>query len=74
MSDATAAFFREKDINDLVFMLTATLQLGPIPVTDVQDSDPDLSDRTNSSNDSDRTIVENGYNHSSSPERSTICL
>ncbi|CAF4479113.1 unnamed protein product [Rotaria socialis] len=60
----------EKDINDLIFMLTATLKLLPTPSENVQDSGPDPNEFTNSSNDSDKTIVdENGYSHSSSDEQ-----
>ncbi|UJR30536.1 hypothetical protein I4U23_018066 [Adineta vaga] len=59
----------EKDMNDLLFMLTATLKLAPVTVTDVQDSDMDSSQLTNSSNDSDKTLVDNGYDDSPSQEQ-----
>ncbi|CAF3785045.1 unnamed protein product [Adineta steineri] len=59
----------EKDMNDLLFMLTATLRLAPPTVTNVQDSDLDPNELTNSSNDSDKTVVDNGYNHSPTEEQ-----
>ena len=59
-------------MNDLLFMLTATLKLAPIIPSNTQDSDLDPNELTNSSNDSDRTVVDNGYNHLSSSEESTI--
>jgi hypothetical protein len=63
---------REKDMNDLLFMLTATLKLAPVTVTNVQDSDLDPNELTNSSNDSDKTVVYNGDVHSPSEEQSNI--
>ncbi|CAF4633281.1 unnamed protein product [Rotaria sp. Silwood1] len=54
----------EKDMNDLLFMLTATLKLPPVPSSNVQDSDLDPNELTNSSNDSDKTIVYDGYSPS----------
>ncbi|CAF2733074.1 unnamed protein product [Rotaria sp. Silwood2] len=56
----------EKDMNDLLFMLTATLKLAPVTSADIQNSDLDPNELTNSSNDSDKTIVYDGYSHSSS--------
>jgi len=65
-------FSREKDMNDLLFMLTATLKLAPITSANIQDSDIDPNELTNSSNDSDKTVVYNGYSNSSSQEQSNI--
>jgi hypothetical protein len=59
-------------MNDFLFMLTATLKLAPVPTANIQDSDLDPNELTNSSNDSDRTVVFNGYSNSSSPEHSNI--
>jgi len=59
-------------MNDLLFMLTATLKLAPVTVTNVQDSDLDPNELTNSSNDSDKTVIYNGYSRSSSQEQSNI--
>ncbi|CAF1091671.1 unnamed protein product [Adineta ricciae] len=57
----------EKDMNDFLFMLTATLKLAPDTTTSAQSSDMDSSELTSSSNDSDRTLVDSGdgYSHSS---------
>jgi hypothetical protein len=63
-------YFREKDMNDLLFMLTATLKLAPVISVNVHDSDYDPNELTNSSNDSDKTVVENGYSHPSYQEES----
>ena len=59
-------------MNDFLFMLTATLKLAPGPSPSIQDSDVDPNELTNSSNDSDRTVVFNGNSHSSSPEHGNI--
>ncbi|CAF0871108.1 unnamed protein product [Rotaria sordida] len=59
----------EKDMNDLLFMLTATLKLAPVLSTNIQDSDLDLNELTNSSNDSDKTVIDDGYSHSGSAEQ-----
>ena len=53
---------REKDMNDFLFMLTATLKLAPGSSIPTQSSEPDLNELTQSSNDSDRTLV--GSEHS----------
>lgn len=55
-------------MNDLLFMLTATLKLAPIITPNIQESDFDPNELTNSSNDSDKTVVYNGHSNSSSPE------
>ena len=65
-------FSREKDMNDFLFELTATLKLGPVSTNSVPESDFDPNELTNSSNDSDRTIVSNGDSHSPSDEQSRI--
>lgn len=62
--------FREKDMNDFLFMLTATLKLPSIPSINFQDAEIDPNELTNSSNDSDKTIVNNGYSYSSPEEES----
>jgi hypothetical protein len=59
-------------MNDLLFMLTATLNLAPVIPSNLQDSDLDPNELTNSSNDSDKTVVFNGYSNSSSEEQSNI--
>ena len=53
-------------MNDFLFMLTATLQLAPIGLANVPDPESDSNELTNSSNDSDRTIVasDHSYSHS----------
>lgn len=61
-------------MKDFLFELTATLKLGPMPSNSVQESDVDLNEFTNSSNDSDRTIVFNGEPHTPSEEQSKIPL
>ncbi len=55
-------------MNDLLFMLTATLKLAPVTSANAQDSELDPDELTNSSNDSDRTIVDNGHSHPPSPD------
>ncbi len=57
-------------MNDFLFMLTATLKLAPNTSHNIQDSDIDPNELTNHSNDSDKTVVFNGYSHSSSQEQS----
>jgi len=59
-------------MNDLLFMLTATLRLAPITSANIQDSDIDPNELTNSSNDSDKTVVYNGHSNASSQEESII--
>jgi hypothetical protein len=59
-------------MNDLLLMLTATLKLAPVPLVNLQDPNLDPNELTNSSNDSDKTVVFNGYSHSSSPEHRNI--
>lgn len=49
-------------------MLTATLKLAPASSKNVQEYDPDPNELTNYSNDSDKTIVNNGNFNSSTPE------
>ncbi|CAF0892640.1 unnamed protein product [Adineta ricciae] len=61
----------EKDMNDFLFMLTATLKLAPDTTTSAQSSDMDSSASTNSSNDSDRTLVDSGDAYSRSPQQSS---
>lgn len=52
--------FREKDMNDFLFMLTATLKLAPGSSSSTnRKSEMDLTESTDSSNDSDRTVVYN---------------
>jgi hypothetical protein len=65
-------FSREKDMNDLLFMLTATLKSAPITSPNFQDSDVDPNELTNSSNDSDRTVIYNGYSHTPPGDQSNI--
>ncbi len=59
-------------MNDLLFMLTATLKLAPVTTANVQESDLDPNELTNSSNDSDKTVIYNGDSRSSSQEQSNI--
>ena len=61
-------------MKDFLFELTATLKLAPMSSNSAQQSDVDLNEFTNSSNDSDRTIVSNGDPHSPSEEQSKIPL
>lgn len=56
-------------MKDFLFELTATLKLAPISSNSIQESDFDPNELTNSSNDSDRTIVFNGESHSPSDEQ-----
>ena len=69
----------EKDMNDLLFMLTATLKLLPVAVpsasfssANAQESELDMNELTQSSNDSDKTIVDPGHSTPPYPEPSNI--
>ena len=61
-------------MNDFLFMLTATLKLVPDTTTSAQSSDMDSSELTNSSNDSDRTLVNSSDAYSCSSQQSITCL
>lgn len=51
---------REKEMNDFLLMLTATLKVGAIPLNSVDQSEIDRNEFTNGSSSSERTLVENG--------------
>ena len=60
---------REKDMNDFLFMLTATLKLAPASSSiPTQSSDQDPNDLTQSSNDSDRTLVDSEHSPRAGPQ------
>lgn len=58
--------FREKEINDFLFLLTATLKKAPISSTPVDQVDFDRNESTNGSDESERTVVPNENDPSNS--------
>ena len=64
------SIFREKEINDFLFLLTATLRKAPASSILAEHADFDRRESTNGSNDSDRTVVPNEHDPSKSYDSS----